>query len=123
MIGRMLWVGFTPIALAIFNEKVAKAEAQLPTAKQRPPPPQVIKIPAGWRYAQDTEITSEMSQFAVATLGKGLLPGDVEQATTSTGSKYAALTDWHFDDHRSPGVQQWHIGVSILLPTSKPWAN
>lgn len=116
VIGRILWAGLAPVALAIWDDRVAKAAA-LTTPKVRPPPPEVITPPAGWRYAKQKEITPEMSAFAIQTLNQKLLPGNTQKATTSSGQQYGAMTDWHYDNHVSV-EEKWHIGVSIVVPAA-----
>lgn len=115
MLGRLIWAGMAPIALAVFHEKVAKAPP-LTTQKVRPPPPEVIPLPTGWQYAKYKQITPDMQQFAIAVRDRKLLPGDLQIATSSTGQRYGAFTEWHYDDHVSP-EEKWHHGVSLVLPS------
>lgn len=85
---------------------------------QRPPCPKVIPIPDGYRRATAKEITPAVQAFARKALAQCKPYGKLQVANVN-GQMFAALTEWHYDDHvTQPGKPIWHPGISILVPKS-----
>ena len=84
--------------------------------RTRPPPPSIVNVPGGWRRLRDTEAVSPaMTVFAKQVKSQDRPLGDLQSANID-GKLVGGLTEWHYDDHQSPGSEIWHSGVSIVVP-------
>jgi hypothetical protein len=87
-------------------------------ATKIPPIPKVVPIPKGYRRATQKEITKDVLEFSRSALTRAL-PIGKQQSTVIGGKLFAALTEWHYDNHPSgsKGPPYWHPGISMLVAT------
>jgi hypothetical protein len=80
-----------------------------------PPIPELVPIPDGYRRIAREEVTPAMLNFArIAESNK--LPIGKLQSSLIDGQHIAALTDWHYTNHRNRnGRKVWHPAISLLV--------
>jgi hypothetical protein len=80
-----------------------------------PPIPELVPIPDGYRRIAREEVTPAMLNFArIAESNK--LPIGKLQSSLIEGQHIAALTDWHYSNHRNRnGRKHWHPAISLLV--------
>ena len=80
-----------------------------------PPIPELVPIPDGYRRISREEVTPAMLNFArIAESTK--LPIGKLQSSLIDGQHIAALTDWHYTNHRNRnGRKHWHPAISLLV--------
>lgn len=94
------------------SQSLASSDAEL-AQYNVPAPPVVIKLPAGWDYLPQKQVTTPIINFANKVLhDNGKNYGFFEQ-TTIDGTVVGAIVEPHYDNHVSSNLK-WHPGVSIL---------
>ena len=80
-----------------------------------PPIPELVPIPDGYRRITREEVTPATLNFArIAESNK--LPIGKLQSSLIDGQHIAALTDWHYTNHRNRnGRKVWHPAISLLV--------
>ena len=83
-----------------------------------PPIPELVPIPDGYRRIAREEVTPAMLNFARVAESNKLPIGKI-QSSLIEGQHVAALTDWHYSNHRNRnGRKHWHPAISLLVQKS-----
>ena len=83
-----------------------------------PPIPELVPIPDGYRRISREEVTPAMLNFARVAESHKLPIGKI-QSSLIEGQHIAALTDWHYSNHRNRnGRKHWHPAISLLVQKS-----
>jgi len=111
---------YAPVAVGLvglaFALRLFWRSSVVARSKVRPLPPSIVNVPGGWRRLKDSEpVTPAMTVFAKQVKSEDRPLGDLQLANIE-GKLVGGLTEWHYDDHQSPGKEIWHSGVSIVVP-------